>query len=422
MRFPRMALVKQSSDIPAIEDVVTVVRQEIAALNLKPPGQARIAIAVGSRGISNHALVVKTIADELKALGTKPFIVPAMGSHGSATAEGQIMVLETLGITEKNMGVPICSSMEVVQLGITATGIPVLIDKIAFESDGIVLVHRVKAHTDFDGAIESGMMKLITIGLGNHQGAQMAHRFAVQRGFNQVIPVVARFVLQKAPVLFGLGLVENFYHKTAIIKAAKPDQLEETEKELLREAKRMMARIPFATLDVVIVQEIGKKISGTGMDTNVVGRMYNVAEPEAEFPKYTRIVALDLAEDTYGNAVGIGMADLTTRRLVDKIDYKATAINCLAGSAPEKGRVPITMESDKDAITAALMLCGPVTQENARMVWIKNTLELEQFYISEALLPEIRGNPNIEVIAGLAMLPFAADGNLSWKLPAVSMP
>lgn len=416
MSFPKVALVHQTSPTTAIKDVVAVVKQEIAGLHLKLPNGARIAIAVGSRGISNHALIVKTVVEELRNLGAKPFIVPAMGSHGGATAEGQIMVLETLGITEKSIGAPIQSSMEVIQVGVTDCGIPVLIDKIAAESDGIVLLHRVKAHTDFNGPIESGMMKLITIGLGNHKGAQMAHRFAVKRGFNNVIPVVARFVLQHAPIIFGMGLVENFYHDTAIIKAVIPEELQKVEQELLRESKKMMARIPFDTLDVVIVQEIGKKISGTGMDTNVVGRIYNVAEPEAEAPKYTRIVALDLANDSYGNAVGIGMADLTTRKLVEKIDFKSTAINCLTGAAPEKARIPITMDSDREAIAAALTICGPVNPGNARIVWIKNTLELEQFYISEALIPEITDKPNIKIVTELQELPFDIDGNLTWKV------
>jgi hypothetical protein len=415
MSFPKMVLVRQPFVKTAIPDIVAVVEQEFMDLHLEVKSGANIAIAVGSRGIANHALIIKTIAEELKALGAKPFIVPAMGSHGGATAEGQIMVLETLGITEQSIGIPIRSSMAVVQLGTTASGIPVFLDKIAFESDGIVLVHRVKAHTDFDGPIESGMMKLITIGLGKHKGAQLAHQFAVKRGFNQVIPVVARYVLQNAPILCGIGLVEDFYHETAIIKAVKPEKLEETEQALLREAKKMMARIPFKTLDVLVVQEIGKKISGTGMDTNVVGRIYNVAEQEAEFPKYTRIVVLDLADDTYGNAVGIGMADLTTRRLVDKIDFTATAVNCLTGACPEKGRVPIAMDTAREAIAAALMVCGPAEPEEVKMVWIKNTLELDQFYISRSLLPEISNNPKLEILSNLVDLPFDAAGNLVWK-------
>lgn len=414
MSFPQVALVKQHSDVPAIKNVADVVRQEVARLNLQVKCGARIAIAVGSRGIDNHVLVVRTLAEELKALGAEPFIVPAMGSHGGASAAGQVMVLETLGITEKSIGVPIRSSMEVILLGTTATGIPVFIDKMAAQSDGIVLVHRIKAHTDFDGPIESGLMKLITIGLGKHKGAQIAHRFAVQRGFNQVIPVVARYVLKKVPVLFGMGLVENFYHETTVIRAAKPECLEAIEIELLQESKEMMARLPFDSLDLVVVQEIGKKISGTGMDTNVVGRIYNVAEPEAEFPQYTRIVVLDLADDTYGNAVGIGMADLTTRRVVDKIDFKATAINCLTGACPEKGRIPITMESAREAIAAALMICGPVEAKDARMVWLKNTLELDQFYISRALIPEIAANPNLEMLSDFWELPFDTAGNLAW--------
>ncbi|QDR79173.1 lactate racemase domain-containing protein [Sporomusa termitida] len=419
MKFPRVVLVRQRSDVPALQDMAAVVKQEIAGLNLAVTAGARIAIAVGSRGIANHALIVRAVAEELQRLGAEPFIVPAMGSHGGATAEGQVMVLATLGITAESIGVPIRSSLEVVRIGTTESGIPVLIDKIAMEADGIVLVHRVKAHTDFIGPVESGLMKLITIGLGNHQGAQTAHRFAVKRGFNNVIPVVARYVLQTAPVLFGLGIVENFYHETAIIKAAIAADIEKSEQHLLQAAKQMMAVIPFATLDVVIVQQIGKQISGTGMDTNVVGRIYNAAEPEAEFPQYTRIVALDLADDSYGNAVGIGMADLTTRRLVAKIDFKATAINCLTGAAPEKGRVPIALESDKEAIAAALMICGPTAPEAARLVWIKNTLELEHFYLSEALLPELAGNPKLAVLSALAELPFDGDGNLVW--PAATM-
>ena len=359
MSFPKVVLVKQTSDVPAIADVAAAVKREIAELDLTVKSGAQIAIAVGSRGITDIAVIVKTIVDELKNLGAKPFIVPAMGSHGGATAEGQIMVLETLGVTENFVGAPIRSSMEVVQLGTTESGIPVFVDKNAVESDGIVVVNRVKAHTDWDGPTESGMLKLMTIGLGKQKGAQTAHKFAVKYGFKNVIPVVGRYVLEHAPVLFGVGLVENFYHQQAIIKAIKPELLEETEKALLVESKKLMARIPFDTLDVLVIQEIGKKISGTGMDTNVIGRIYLSSEPEPDLPQYTEIVALDLADGSYGNATGIGLADFTTRRLVNKMDVKATNINCVAGACPARARVPITEKTDGEAIANALLICGP---------------------------------------------------------------
>ena len=339
MLLPTMHRIRQKVDPPVVADIAMAVSAEIRKLNLAgrvKPG-ARVAVTGGSRGVANIAAILKATCESLKALGAKPFIVPAMGSHGGATAEGQLKVLARYGVTPESMEVPILSSMETVEIGRMSWGFPVLVDKHASEADHIVLVNRIKPHTNFRAHVESGLMKMLVIGLGKHQGAIMAHRAAVDVGLPKAIPEVARFSLSKLPVLFGLGTLENVRHQTARVEAMLPEALEETEARLLTEAWALLGRIPFEFLHLLIVDELGKEISGTGMDPNVLGRLYFAPNEEPKSPRYIRILVRDLTEKTAGNAVGMGLADFATRRLANKVNFQYTYTNAHGKQGNDNG-------------------------------------------------------------------------------------
>lgn len=415
IKLPKVVKVRQSFRTPTITDISGTVKEEFQRIGISSfisKGQ-RIAITVGSRGIANMVTIIQSIVAELKALEAEPFIIPAMGSHGGATQEGQILMLESLGITEETVGAPIISSMDVVQIATTEDGMPVYIDKYAANADGIIVVNRVKPHTEYEAEIESGLMKMMVIGLGKHKGAIEAHRHIVKKGYRNVIPAGAREIMKNAKILLGVATVENVYHDTAYIKAVLPGQLEEEEKKLLVEAKELMAHIPFDELDVLIISEMGKQISGAGMDPNVIGRIYSQTEPDPVRPVITNIVTLDLTMETHGNAMGIGLADFVTKRLVDKTDFNATYINAITGLAVRKGFTPIICQNDLDAVTKALLTCGPNEPENATVCWIKNTQELAEIYVSEALLPQVMKIPSLEIISEVVDLPFDEYGNLA---------
>ncbi len=412
--FPRMALAEQRIATPRVDDVPGAIRAEMQRLGVATkvrPGM-RVAITAGSRGIAGIVTILATVVDELKRLGADPFLIPAMGSHGGATAEGQVAVLNSLGITEPAMGCPIHSSMETVQIGQTPEGIPVLIDKIAAGADGIVVVNRIKAHTEYTGPVESGWMKMLTIGLGKHQGALMAHRNAVQLTYRVAIVSVAREIIRKAPLLFGVGVIENAYDQTAEVIAAWPQDFEAIEQAALQRAKELMPRLPFPNLDILIVDEIGKEISGAGMDPNVIGRRMVFGEAEPTSPVITRIVLRDLSAKTYGSGIGIGLADFVTQRVVDKLDRRPTYINCLTAMTPEKARVPIIGQTDREAIEWAFLTIGAIEPSRARVVRIKNTLHLERFFASNALRAEIEADPNLRVIGEWTPLAFDEAGTL----------
>ncbi|HEX7513155.1 MAG TPA: lactate racemase domain-containing protein [Candidatus Methylomirabilis sp.] len=414
MLLPKMHRIRQKVDPPVVADVAAAVTSEIRKLNLAgrvKPG-ARVAVTGGSRGVANIATILKATCESMKALGAKPFIVPAMGSHGGATAEGQLKVLARYGVTPESMGVPILSSMETVEIGRMSWGFPVLVDKNASEADHIVLVNRIKPHTNFRAHVESGLMKMLVIGLGKHQGAIMAHRAAVDVGLPKAIPEVARFSLSKLPILFGLGMLENVRHQTAKVEAMLPGALEETEARLLTEAWTLLGRIPFEFLHLLIVDELGKEISGTGMDPNVIGRMYFSPNEEPKSPRYIRILVRDLTEKTAGNAVGMGLADFSTRRLANKINFQYTYTNALTGLSPMRSKMPIIFETDKDAIEGALKTIGMTEPTDAKVARIKNTLDLEYLYASDALLPEIRERVDLEVVSGPHPFEFTAEGDL----------
>ena len=409
--FPRMARIKQEFSGPTLGDVTGAVRETLGRLTLPVRRGQTVALGVGSRGIVNIDVVTRAAVDHLKALGARPFVFPAMGSHGGGTADGQLSVLEHYGITEATMGCPVRATMDVVQVG-EALGLPVWLDRDAAEADWIGVVNRVKPHTDFKGEIESGLFKMMTIGLGKLRGAIQTHRANITHRYETVITEVGREMLRKARIAFGLGIVENGYDETALIRAFRPADVETGERELLRLARGWMARLPFEELDLLIVDEMGKDVSGAGMDTNVIGRHTTFFEPPFTSPKITFIVACDLTPTTYGNATGIGNANFTTRRLADKIDWNATYINCLTACAPDGARLPPVLDTARDAIAAALSCLGLERPEDARVVRIKNTLRLAEVDVSEPCLAEVAKRDHLARVTDPAPLAFAPDGAL----------
>jgi hypothetical protein len=411
MPLPRMVRVRQHFPRPRVADIGGTVRQAMSAARLPIRPGDTVAVGAGSRGIANIAAIVRAAVDWLLEAGARPFIIPAMGSHGGATPEGQREVLAHYGITEAAMGCPIRATMDVVRVG-EALGMPVWVDRLAAEADWIGLVNRVKPHTDFKGSIESGLFKMMTIGLGKYRGATQYHRANVTHGYETVITAVGREVLARARIGFGLGVVENGYDETARVEGFNAADLEAGERRLLAEARAWMARLPCSPLHVLVVEEMGKNISGAGMDTNVIGRPSNPHEPFPAEPRILWIAVLDLTEQSYGNAVGIGNADFTTRRLVDKIDMKPTLINAITACAPNGARIPATFETDREAVETALDCIGLTPAAEARVIRITNTLMIGEIECSEALLPEIEKREDLEVLGEPRPLAFDAAGRI----------
>ena len=411
MAFPKMFRVKQELEGPALADIPGAVRETMRSLRLQErvkPGQT-VAITSGSRGVANIDRITKAAVDELKGLGLKPFICPTMGSHGEATAEGQKKILEHYGITEATMGCPIKSSMEVVEIG-KVKGTTVFCDKNAWGADHIAVVGRIKAHTDFDGEIESGLFKMMAIGLGKQHGAENYHRAGHHYSYGEIFPLVGQAVLDSGHVLFGLGIVENGHDQTAKVQAVLPKDFAAMEKALLKEAKAWMARLPFDRLDVLIVDDLGKNISGAGMDPNVTGRA-SVQKPAGN-PHVRMLFVRDITPEAEGNAIGVGFADMTTRRLVKKINYAAMYMNAITSGVPDAAKVPMTFEADREAIQTALGMIGLTPPEEARVVRIKSTLHLTEIDCSEALLAEVRTHPRLKLVTQAAPLAFDSAGNL----------
>ena len=417
--YPPMFRLRQTFERPQVTDIPGTVERELAGLNLGAkikPGQS-VAVTAGSRGIANIHLVVKAIVTHLKKLGAQPFIVPAMGSHGGGTAEGQQGILEGYGITEEFCGCPIRASMETIVVCQAPEGFPVHFDRHASEADHVVVCGRVKPHTNFVGDIESGLMKMMLIGLGKHNGAKIYHRAIQNYSFGQIVRSVANIVLERCKIVAGVGVVENGYDETALIKAVAPEEFEAREKELLVKAKGWMPRLPFDEIDVLFVEEIGKNISGAGMDTNVIGRKY-VGLPEGitEKPHVKRIIVRGLTEVTHGNACGLGIAEFCLTRAIDEMDRKITVINCLTGGHPEGARTPCYFDTDRECLDAALSVIGLVEPEQARIMWIRNTLDVIEVECSGAFLEEARTRRDLEVLTDLRELPLDTEGRLpSWE-------
>jgi len=350
MPLPRIVRVRQHFPRPRIENVAAAVRDSLAKLNLNgtiKPGHT-VALTGGSRGINNIAVILKSCVQHLRDLGAIPFIIPAMGSHGGGTANGQRAVLESYGIKEDFVGCPIRASMDVIELGTTSEGWPVYLDKLASTADHIGVVARIKPHTSYCGPIESGWMKMMMIGLGKHVGAAWYHRVLLENVYDPVVRSVGRVMRAKAPIAFGLATVENAYDDTAHIEAALPADFEPVEERLLAQSKEWLAKLPFKQADLLVIDEIGKEISGSGMDTNIVGRKraFKSGAP-ANQPSMRFIFVRDLSKHTFGNATGIGLADFTTSRLVQAMNYDATRINCTTSGYPEGANLPVHYDSDR---------------------------------------------------------------------------
>ena len=414
MERPKMALIEQQFDPQRIEDIPGAVIQEMANLALKEsvkPGDT-VAITAGSRGVAHIDVITRIVVGEMKKLKTEPFIFPAMGSHGGATAEGQIGVLAGLGITEETMGCPIKSDMEPVYLGDTALGYPVNVDKYAVAADHIVVVNRVKPHTKFEGPIESGLMKMMAIGMGKQRGASYYHKAAIRLTFQRIVETVGLEVMKRCPVLFGLATVENAFHDTCVIRALLPRDILNGEKALLKTAYRRMASLPFDEIDVLIVDQIGKDISGTGMDTNVTGRNLDLLGDFTKKPRVKRIFVRDLTKKTEGNATGIGLADFTTTRLVTKMDRHNTWMNVITAISPEKGAIPIHFDTDEEVLKACFDTIGDISPRDAKVVHIKDTLSMNRITVSKAYEAVVAESSTLRLLNEWQEMAFDAEGNL----------
>lgn len=415
--LPRMFAVRQRFPRPRVDDVADETVRQLASLGLNRqvrPGET-VAITAGSRGIANIAVILKAIVDYFHAIGANPFLVPAMGSHGGATAEGQLAVLASFGLTPESMGCEIRSSMEVIVIDRTPHGLPVHFDRQASMADHVMVVNRVKPHTGFVGDIESGLHKMMLIGLGKHAGALAYHRAIKDFSFDEIIHAVAASVLSKGRILAGLAIVENAYDETALIEAVAPDRFRRREPELLLFARENLPRLPFPACDLLIVDQIGKNISGTGMDTNVVGRKFiDHSATTDDLADCRRIFVRGLTLETKGQASGIGIAEFTNRRTADAIDFPATYVNCITAGHPAAGMLPMVYDTDREAIEQALQTIGQTLPEAARVIQITDTLHLSEVLVSEAFAADIAGAAHLELVTPSPMpMTFDSSGSLA---------
>lgn len=413
-----MMLVRQKFPASTPVDIRGTLAKEFAAVAGQIRPGARIAVAVGSRGISNLQPIVASVIELLRAAGVKPFIVPAMGSHGGATPEGQKELLSEYGITEAALGVPIRAAMEARCLGMTEDDVEVFFSEEALKADGVVIINRVKPHTDFQSdTLGSGLLKMLVVGLGKRVGAAKFHASASRFGYEHVIRTSARITLRAAPILFGVAIVENQFHDTARLAVVSPEDMERREEELYVESKRLMPRLPFDDIDLLIVDRLGKNISGSGMDPNVIGRSlhgYSALLGERNGnPSIRRIVVRDLTPESHGNAVGVGLADFTTTRLVRQMDARVTYLNALTALSLQSVKVPIHFETDREVVVAAMESLALRDTAQTRVVRIRDTLSLERVAVSESYAESVHGRSDLEVMSGAEGMKFDAEGLLA---------
>jgi hypothetical protein len=417
MMFPPIARVRQSVVQPEVDDVPAAVASAILGSRIgsriKPGGS--VALTVGSRGIAGIAGIARAAVDALKSLGFRPFIVSAMGSHGGGTSEGQRSLLAEFGVTETAIGCPIRSEMETEILGTNSFGLPIHFDANALKADGIVVLNRIKPHTSFTGRYESGLLKMLAIGLGKHQGAAQVHKLGLP-GLKALLPEVGAFLLERTPVALGVALLENAREHTARVVAVEPEHFLEIEPKLLDEARTLMARLPFDQIDVLLVGELGKNYSGTGLDPNVIGRQRVETMPDLPRPIVTRLAVLDLSVETRGNALGIGLADLTTERLVAGLDPTPMRVNSLTSNFLTRARVPIAMATDRDVIAGCLDTCWRIDPAEARVVVIPNTLELTTLWVTQPFTGEVEADPTLTFETDFIDWPIDASGTLNQEL------
>lgn len=413
IELPEMIQIRQKFDGTHIETdripevIAAQMKQEKIAGRFKPG--MRVAITAGSRGIANIGLIIRSIADSLKDMGCEPFIVPAMGSHGGATAEGQREVIESYGITEEAVGCKIVSSMVTVEIGKTETGRPVRIDKHAYEADGIVVCGRIKPHTGFRGPYESGIMKMMAIGLGKQYGAEIIHQDGFHH-FREYIPMYGKAIIRFAPISCALAVLENAYDQTRELVALTPDEIITEEPKLLDRARTYMPRLLFDACDVLIIDEAGKNISGDGMDPNISGRFPTASASGGISAQ--RVAILDMTPESHGNGCGMGLADCISRRFYEKLDLEATYPNAITNTLVGELKIPMIMNNDRETIQLCIKTCNEIDHKNPRMIRIKNTLKLETVEISKALLEEAKAHPDIEVTGELSPMKFNEQGNL----------
>lgn len=410
IEIPKFVRISQRFDATKIENIKGTIDDKFQQDNIKDTikeGQI-IGITVGSRGLDNLRDIVKFICDNIKAKGATPVIIPSMGSHGNAVAEGQADFVRGLGVTEEYVGAEIKAGMEVVKLGTTELGLPVYYDKIASELDGVIVLGRIKAHTDLEGDIESGLHKMITIGLGNHKGAQVMHAMGLDKAVPR-LKSIARYALKHSNVIFGIGLLENAYDETSQIEFIPTDEIADAEPALLKKSKENLPKFLFNDIDVLIVDELGKNISGDGMDPNVIGR--GVIGPKNRNIRINKIVSLDTTKEAGSNAYGVGLSDITTMRIFNKLKTEAMYTNAITAISINGARIPIAMDSDKLAIQLGIRAACCEDHSKIRIARIKDTLSLKELYVSEGLLEDVNNNDNIEVISELKNFEFDADGN-----------
>lgn len=412
----RMHKVRRRFDAPKLDDVAAAVRNELQASGTRfKPGE-RIAIGCGSRGISNLTLVVATLVEEIRRAGAEPFIVPCMGSHGGANAEGQTQVLSDYGIDEERVGAPVRSSMETVELPSDNLPHPLYMDRLAYESDGVILVNRIKPHTDFHANIESGIMKMAVIGLGKHDQADTMHRYGV-RGLKELLVPAARGILACGKIRAGVALVENAYDETMIVRVLPAELIESEEVKLLDVARDAMPQLPLDSIDVLVIDEMGKNISGVGMDPNIIARIRIPGEPEQEKPWITRVVCTDLTSESHGNALGVGLADLITRRLYDKIDFAAMNPNLFTSTFLERGKIPPVLPTSAEAVGYAMRTCAVPDPSEVQILRIRNTLHIGELWVSENALDNVLAMEGVEMLDQSAplvdahgeLVPFAGE-------------
>jgi hypothetical protein len=404
IRLPEVYTVRQKIEAPVLQDIQGAVTAAVEGLLTDPrlrPG-ASVAIGVGSRGINHIVTILQAVIRELKEGGAEPFIVPAMGSHGGATAEGQVAILRDYGITQETMGVPIQATMEVAKVGELEDGYPVYFDCNALDADAVIVVNRIKHHTDFMGEIESGLAKMCAIGLGKQKGADSIHRFGAD-GLRNIMPKVARKLLESVNIVGGIAIIENQFGQTAEVHGVLAEGIgREVEKGLLERARALAPRLPFDTLDVLVVDYMGKDISGSGMDTHVIGRvrMPSIDEAAWDGPKVRIVCVLDITEKSHGNAAGIGLADMTTRQLIEKIDFHVTYTNHRTSGegGVMRGSLPIILEDAEMCVRAAIGSCGQGWHEKVRLARIRNTEFVETFEVSESMLEEVCSRDDLEIV------------------------
>lgn len=412
--LPKLFIVRQMLPAEAIADAPAAVESQMDCIGLTSDLKGKkVGITVGSRGIDRIDQVVRTVVERIKTAGGEPFILPSMGSHGGATVQGRLEVLDGVGVTELSVGAPILPDPDATLIGETETGMPVYCLSAALQMDHIALINRIKQHTDFSGSIESGLHKILAIGLGSLKGADTVHRYAMFNGYEKTILEAARTMLAKLPVLFGLGIVENWQGRLATIEALQPDQFYERETALLKLAREHTIRLPFDRLHVLIIGEVGKNISGACLDPKAVGRIRLIRQKDPETPSIDRILVLSLTPESHGNAAGIGLVDLITRRVFDAVDIPKTVINCVTSMAPEHAALPCTMDTDREAIEAAIRTVGLIDERQVRLVYVQNTNRMEHLAVSDALLPEVASRAHLAVVSGPHAMQFDEDGRLT---------